>query len=461
MTTQILVFVPGLLGSELWDGEDKIWPGSLLEAITGFDQTKFLRLMSPNLQARDIVRSAGGGLIGIYRDWIKAFEAIVRGGRNLFLENPPAGEPKTLYPFPYDWRVDLTVTVRAFASFLEDIVRTTSDADLVLVGHSLGGLLIRYYLESGTFNANPAFQKISLFTTFGTPHNGAPIAFAGVTGLHKTDFLSIAQSTALANDPRYPSLYQLFPSANQAFIWDANMPNAYKPYPPDDAGLVAKFKLNKSNLVAWQTLRSGLSGNKPAHIRYFYIVGSRQNTLARLLWDGASLQPVELDDAGDGTVSLPGAMDLTVQMEFVGNSHVDLIDTKPARQTLARLFGADTLFSAAELSRSETLSVRDRVVGTNDTIHVQIGFDPPVSRFKGTLSWQRANISQTGQTQSPSDFSPYGQPQRIELMGPSIDHLNLEVQPISHRGIYRPVLTNDVDPTLERLGPAFAVQQGP
>jgi hypothetical protein len=457
MATEILVFVPGTLGSELWDGNDRVWPGSVWQAMRGFDEAAYQRLVMPGLVAKDIVRSAAGGLIGIYDEWIKAFEAISRDGRTLFKENPASGT-KTLYVVPYDWRLDLRTTAKVLADALDGILTRTPDADLKLVCHSMGGVLARYYLESGQFDARPAFGRISLFVTLGTPHHGAPVAYAGAVGLHKTTFLSVEQTRRLAGDARYPSLYQLFPSTTHSFIWDARPANALRNYAADEPAIVAKYALTAASLQAWRDVRAGLTGKRPANARYFFIVGSRQTTPVRFMWDGARLAPIELDDAGDGTVSLPGAMDEAMQSELVGKSHATLIDTKTTRQTLAALFGATTLFSASELATTITVTARDTAVTVDSDVYVLLEFLPEIDRFTGTLSFERAIVPEPGDD-APMRFVAFpGAPSvPIELAGSGFTYVTVKVDPIDTIGIYQPVLTR-TDVNARIVGPRFAVQ---
>jgi pimeloyl-ACP methyl ester carboxylesterase len=459
MSTPVLIFVPGTLGSELWDGnEDKVWPGTALEAITGFSSARFDQLRKPNLIPKDIVRAAAGGLIGIYRSWIEAFEAITPGGgETLFREKASASRPQTLFVFPYDWRVDLISTAGKLADFLDERIECMSDAELNLVCHSLGGVVARYYLESGLFKQRPAFSRIALLVTFGTPHNGAAVAYAGAVGLHKTSFLSVAQTQLLANDARYPSLYQLFPPQTQSFIWAQEPKDAFKSFPPDDPALVQAFQLTASSLNAWTVFRKGLTGDRPQHVRYFYIVGSRQSTLVRLRWDTKRLVKEELDDAGDGTVPLLGSIDTSTQTQFVGKSHVNLIETLPARATLAALFGATTLFAEATVV---SVTARDTVIGTTDPVHVLIEFTPSTKQFKGRLTFQKAKDLPSGNEAASAttfvDFSAIT-PIPIELNGAQFTHITLIVSPIDIRGIYRPVL-EDISAKNRIIGPAFAVQ---
>ncbi len=459
MGTEILVFIPGTLGSELWDGANRVWPGTTWEAIKGFSDARFEQLLRPGLTPRDIVRTAAGGFIGIYRNWLEAFQAITRDGQRLFRENPDPGKTKTLYVFPYDWRVDLTITAKLLADLLDNILAAIPDADIKLVCHSMGGLVARCYLESGAFTDRPALPHISLLATLGTPHNGAVAAYAAAAGLDKTTFLSVEQTRTLANDTRYVSLYQLFPARTHSFIWSLDSKSPYMDYSADDPPIVKKFGLTAAGLTAWNTFRAALTGNRPKHVRYFFIVGSRQETLVRLLWDGTTLQRIELEDSGDGTVSLPGAMDVATQSEFVGKSHVSLIQTQPARQTLARLFGAETLFAADELTAHVTLAVRDLAVSTEDEIHVQLEFVPQVDRFKGELRFERAVVPASGEPTEPLAFTAFTglRAAPIELIGTAFTYVTLKAGPLEFAGIYRPVLTQEGKADTVK-GPAFAVQ---
>ena len=458
MATTVLVFVPGTLGSELLDAQGRVWPGSLLEALTKFDTDKFARLLAPNLRPGDIIRSAAGGLVPIYKPWIEAFEAIVDDKlEQLFRENPSEGQPKTLRPFPYDWRLDLQDTTGALAGFLDSILTTIPDADIKLVCHSQGGMLGRFYLESGQFDARPAFSQISLFATFGAPHNGAPIAFAAAVGLHKADFLTTGQTRTLANSSQCPSLYQLFPASNHSFIWDSRKSSAAASLAADNATLVANFSLSEPNLAAWRAFRAGLTGRRPKHVRYFYVIGSRQQTLVRFIWDGSkTLTPEELDDAGDGTVSLLAAMELTTQSEFVGKSHASLIDTKQARETFASVFGAQTRFAAGP---EFSLSVRKPVVTTDEFIQVQIECRDTPDRLKAVLRFQRADIPDPAAP--PTDLSFIDTSAApvipIDVTSVGLEFLNLKTPPITTRGVYRPVLIPEGKPLV--TGPRFVVQQ--
>ncbi len=72
---EVLIFVPGLEGSELWDDQGKVWPGTLADGAFGFSDEKFARLCDPDLEARDILRTAIG-VIDVYASWIDTFSSL-------------------------------------------------------------------------------------------------------------------------------------------------------------------------------------------------------------------------------------------------------------------------------------------------------------------------------------------------------------------------------------------------
>jgi hypothetical protein len=82
----VLVFVPGLLGSELYG---KVWPGSFIGGVFGFDEGHFRRLLAPNLRVGGFVETVGG-IVDIYRRWLRAFAYSPALGGSSFLTAPGA-----------------------------------------------------------------------------------------------------------------------------------------------------------------------------------------------------------------------------------------------------------------------------------------------------------------------------------------------------------------------------------
>ena len=78
------------------------------------------------------------------------------------------------FDFPYDWRRDNRVAARHLAERAPAWLRAwrkrsgNKDAKLVLVGHSMGGLVARHYLE-----VLGGWRDARTLVTFGTPYRGS------------------------------------------------------------------------------------------------------------------------------------------------------------------------------------------------------------------------------------------------------------------------------------------------
>ena len=300
-------------------------------------------------------------------------------------------------------------------------------------------MLSRYYLQSGRFAADPGFNSIKTFITFGTPHNGAPVALAGAVGQQTTSFMSIEQSMRLANDARYPALYQTFPLFSAPIIWKSAPRERLEPITLSDTRFaIEKLHLNEANLERAASFRRALDAAPiPNGIRCFLLIGSRFETITHFFWTGSSIQKEETPDGGDGTVSVEGAYLPGFQVQFTGESHVELIDSNIARATFQQLFGADGL-AVAEIERL-TLSVRDLTVDLGGEVHVRIKAEGGVARLSGQLTWERALTPRGKAAAAEPKFNPVPSAPSLPVSysGPTVDALALRLQAPSRAGVYR------------------------
>lgn len=442
--TDVLLFVPGLLGSELNDDEGKVWPGSLWQGVVGFDDAHFKRLLKPNLKVGGIVETAAG-VVNIYARWIRAFTHLIRDNALLF---PREHNPPKLYTAPYDWRIDVAQAVQV--SLVPVLRRIHQDwgnnAKIHIVAHSFGGLLTRYYLQSGKFNGEPAFDNIRTFATFGTPHNGAPVALAAALGLHATNFMNVEQSKQLANDPRYPALYQLFPLFDAPMIWREKGGYLQPISLSDRAFAVQKLKLIAASLDKAAGFRQEIdliSKPLPPRILTFLLVGTRFDTITHFSWneDNQDIQKVETRDGGDGTVSIQGAFLPGFQMQFSGESHVDLVAAPEARLSLQGIFNATGILAPPKLM----LTVRDRSVVVDEAVHARIhAADGDVGTLRGEIAWERATppAGQVEFTDATPNFTVVAAPapKPVTYSGPDAEALMLRLAAPSITGMYRLVL---------------------
>ena len=147
----------------------------------------------------------------------------------------PEEQVANFYHFPYDWRRDNRANANILKRLLDKRLKTwrkssgNKDAKIILLAHSMGGLISRYYLEvlGGWEDARALF-------TFGTPYRGSVNAvnvLANGFRRQGIDLLQVLGIKEIINS--FTSIYQLLPiypvlqvnGASKRVAEVANLPN--------------------------------------------------------------------------------------------------------------------------------------------------------------------------------------------------------------------------------------------
>jgi hypothetical protein len=416
------------MGSVLELNGEMIWPGSPLEILLPYK--KMSKLMNPDLIATDIIRK-----VSISEQYEKLIEDLGKCG---FREDD---NPKTLYVCPYDWRKDNALSAQKLADIVDMAVAQSGATQISLIAHSMGGLICRYYLESGEFNGRPGFSPVRLLLTLGTPHRGAPLALNAALGKEKRLFLNKDQVKQLANDPRYPAVYQLMPPLGEPFAWNEDQNAEFGEVNIYDAGMINDLKLEATSMQSAQTFHSKLDISKRPKfqgkpIRYFFFVGTRQTTVSsvNVLTIGPhefQVRKTELEDAGDGTVPVWSGSITGVQGQPVGGEHSTIYRNDTLRRTMATLLGAKGVLAAAPMKVE--VAIRERVVHATDTVHVALTFGVGVDKLDGKLIIQMVEIDGAGKIKYSKPNSLYP----ISYSGLNAERLNVLFSAPGFPGIYR------------------------
>jgi pSer/pThr/pTyr-binding forkhead associated (FHA) protein len=153
---QPVVVVPGVMGSELYLGKERVWPNVRM-LFTNPDVLK-LTEESP-LQPRGLL-----GDMVVVPNFIK-LEQYSRLSRYL-QESLGYEAGKDLIEFAYDWRRDLRETARRLAATID---QWKVDGPVTIVAHSMGSLVSRYYIER-----LGGRHKVGRLLVIGGPHAGSP-----------------------------------------------------------------------------------------------------------------------------------------------------------------------------------------------------------------------------------------------------------------------------------------------
>ncbi len=234
----LLIVIPGIGGSELYDGDRPIFkPMTHTLRRVAVEGTRALDQLAADPAALDDPERERNvhapRLIGLPVSLpglakVNQYRTLRESLHDAFeLTDGSVTEPGPLanyFEFPYDWRRDIRMPAAQLADFVNrELPRWRSHlsgapAKTVIVAHSMGGLVARHYLES----LDGARDCRALFT-YGTPYRGS-LAALGVlaSGLRLGD---IAVPNVAEVLRRFTSVHQLLPRFPA--IWDhrsANVP---------------------------------------------------------------------------------------------------------------------------------------------------------------------------------------------------------------------------------------------
>lgn len=223
-----VVFVPGILGSELVGPDGMhVWL-NLRNALGHHDLA--LPLALPFSESRDKLRPAG--LLGVDRALPRLFGfteyadfmALLEGA-GFRRDRPPQQPGASHHVFTYDWRRDLVESARLLHEALEQLADSRGQPDLRvnLVAHSMGGLLARYYLRFGT--AEPGgpvtwagARRVRRLVLVATPSAGGVPALDAILNGNRVGFSYATLASEVIE--RMPAAYQLLPPAGAPALID-------------------------------------------------------------------------------------------------------------------------------------------------------------------------------------------------------------------------------------------------
>lgn len=104
-------------------------------------------------------------------DWymtpfVKAYDGLIQTLKNSGYED--RGDDKNLFIFNYDWRQPIETIAIQLENYIENTVNPPTETKIDLIGHSLGGMVARDYIQ------NDPDHQIDQLITLGSPHKGAP-----------------------------------------------------------------------------------------------------------------------------------------------------------------------------------------------------------------------------------------------------------------------------------------------
>ncbi len=341
--SDVIVLLPGITGSVLKKNGKNTWALtakagirallSLCESIQDLkleDDPPDVNDLGDGVRATSVIADAHL-LPGLWK--IDGYTKVSRRIFELF----DVEEGRNFFQFPYDWRRDNRVAARRFqeesrrwmAAWRES--SGNAEAKLILIAHSMGGLVARYFLE-----VLEGWRDTTTLITFGTPYRGSLNALDtlsnGVPKLFRLiDFTELSRS--------FTSIYQLLPiypcydPGTGEFVRLKEAP----PIPGLDADRVRAA--DEFHREIERAVKAHLDDPAYREARYAIhpIVGLDQptNQSARLVEGAVELIRVRagVDQGGDGTVPRVSATPIELgddpPMVFAATRHASLQNADP------------------------------------------------------------------------------------------------------------------------------------
>ena len=231
----LIVLLPGIMGSVLQKNGVDVWAISgqaIWHALTNMNDTlKSLELTIPDPKPSELEGLIRGDphALDDLNDGIRATRLMAdvhmipglwkidgySGTKQALLEHFKLIEgtldnptPTNLLEFPYDWRRDNRIAAYRLKQALDTKLKAwrdhsgAQDAKVILIAHSMGGLVSRYYLE-----VLEGWRDCKLLVSFGTPYSGSLNAVNYLVNGFKQlffDFTNVVRSCT--------GVYQLLPN---------------------------------------------------------------------------------------------------------------------------------------------------------------------------------------------------------------------------------------------------------
>jgi pimeloyl-ACP methyl ester carboxylesterase len=332
----VIVLLPGIMGSVLQHNDKDLWAISaqgIWNLLTNMsDALGALKLQVPDPRPDELetmirqnpraLDDLGDGIRatrlmadihmipGLWKiDGYSAMKRIIRERFNVTEGHLDDDTPANFFEFPYDWRRDNRVAAHRLKSAMTSKLRIwrecsgAKNAQLILIAHSMGGLVSRYYLE-----ALDGWRDCKLLVTFGTPYRGSLNAVNYIVNGYKQLFLDFTDIVRTCT-----GVYQLLPDyqvikavngrdASHHRVDEINLPNL------DRARAAASLAFHEEINEAVKNHRNDAKYNDGLRVKA--IIGARQPTAQAAVFENGALTLTQtilnpdfenLAD-GDGTV---------------------------------------------------------------------------------------------------------------------------------------------------------------
>ncbi len=335
VSSRFVFFIPGIFGSELSVPGGTIWPPSVADFIGSyFDQS----VLDSKLRRRDnvtvgsVIRKAGGNQV-----YARILDRLSQQARAL------RDERVIFEPIPYDWRQSVLDCARQVgqsvtAAFNAHNARSEG-SDVVIVAHSMGGLVARMLLETDLAREMPWVGSVRGLIAIGTPHRGSVDAMMAVGGRVSQFGLKGETIRRLVVDGVIESLVDLLPPREQLLIVQqdglsaTNLLTTSQFLQRHDEAIWARYNRNNRTSALLGLQRPNDS------VPYICVASATHKTAVRLHRLGTTLTSIPYLRAGDGRVAIDSVLLPNAVPIYAKGDHTTVCDEPIIETIIFQLLG--------------------------------------------------------------------------------------------------------------------------
>ncbi len=373
-----VLIIPGIMGSELYEGDNFIWPNVnrlLLNPNDGF--------LSESLSLDESGNSIKNITVGdIVRDILVREGPIVISNTDMFtglinnLTEDGYIADINLFVFPYDWRLDLGNAQVLLDQKIEQIKNQTGFSKVDIIAHSMGGLVAQDYIaHSGT-------ASVDDLIFVGVPHLGAPkAAMALLTGDIDAPRKTINASRVKEIAQNSPAIYQLLPNSKYFEVYQGYI-KVVPEYGILDYDQSLEFLADSGKNISLLNLAHSFFNQELydlnfGDIRVFNIVGCNRASTKNIIpingANGRLLTPIYSN--GDGTVPFVSADYISPHATAYyvkGGRHAELPSMNGVRQLIAGILEGQENLSSNVSRDAVSCPINGKELNWRSPVTVQI-----------------------------------------------------------------------------------------
>lgn len=300
---------------------------------------------------------------------------------NTLSQNAKLKEGRDFYLYTYDWRQPLDRQGELFKKYLDDILKNKqAETKVRLIGHSLGGLVIRSFLANF-----PNDDRVEKILTAGTPHEGTVLAYPlwekgevwsddRLMQIAISQIINYCRIRLISFPPKTSRqiLQSMVPSVKTLLPINKFLKKNDVLYPISSPGNVNDWLPNHpfSNNVT--SMLNTLSGNNNRTLQYLKVTPATGTDKTNGDWTDGKPAGKEYTKSGDGTVLGISSQVIGASNETINGNHGEIVYSDEAITRIMQFLDLPKVSPAKAISVPEETSQKLLTISLDQPAKMQL-----------------------------------------------------------------------------------------